>query len=71
MLHMNKGFIMLDSLISVFIVIYICSMCFIIYKSIDRYERSYELYIEKSDDYYSDIYSSLEYCMPCIVDEYD
>ena len=71
MSHMNKGFILLDSLLSVFIVSYICILCFSIYKSIIIYEDSYLLYQEKSNIHLDYIFSNYIYCEPCILDESD
>jgi len=71
MSRMNKGFIMLDSLLSVFIVTYICLMCFSIYKTIEQYEKSYINYQFNSNDSYEEIFNTLIVCEACEVDESD
>lgn len=68
---MNKGYMMVDALICVLISVYISCMCIDVYRSIDNYDKGYISYIEESDDYYSQVYMSLDDCEPCSIDEYD
>lgn len=69
--HMNKGSILLDSLLSVLIVTYICLLCFSIYKVVINYEDSYLKYQLKSNEHYEQIFNSYSYCEPCQIDESD
>ena len=71
MSHTNKGFILIDSLLAVFIVCYICLLCFSIYKSITIYENSYLKYQERSNENIDYIFSKYVYCKPCELDESD
>lgn len=71
MSHTNKGFILLDALLAVFILTYICLICFSIFKSIDTYNSSYMKYQENSNEHYERIFNSIPICEPCIIDESD
>ena len=68
---MNKGFILIDSLLSVFIVTYICIICVSIYKVIENYNISYVDYQNNSNQVYEYIFDNLPICEPCILDESD
>lgn len=67
----NKGFIMVDALLCVFIVICMCGLCFSIYKAIDRYEQGYIDYLSRSQSDIEDILIYLPYCEACAIDESD
>lgn len=70
--HMNKkGFLLIDSLLTVFIVSSICLLCFSIYKLIGKYEEGYMNYQSISNDEYENIFNNLPICEVCIVDESD
>ena len=67
----NKGFILIDSLMTVFIVSCICILCFSIYKSIENYIEGYLRYTEESNIRYEEIYNNLPECEVCEIYEYD
>ena len=67
----NKGFLLIDSLLSVFIVSLICTLCFSIYKVIDSYAKGYERYQETSNESYERILRQLYECEACTADESD
>lgn len=67
----NKGFLLVDSLLTVFIVSCICILCFSIYRLIERYDEGYVSYTERMNDYYVSVFNSYEYCESCEVDESD
>lgn len=71
MLHSNKGFLLLDALICVFVTASMCSLCFAIYKSIVNYDDGYYENAEKSNIRYESIYNGLNYCEACVIDESD
>lgn len=67
----KKGFLLLDSLITVFVTSVVCVGCYSIYKSIVNYEESYIEYQEESNDRLVNVFNSLYECEPCIIDESD
>lgn len=69
MLHTNKGYILLDSLLSIFLVISMCGLCLSIYKSISNYEIGYLNYQNNSNEQLSEIFNSFDYCEACVLDE--
>ena len=71
MLHTDDGYILLDSLLSIFLVITMCCLCLSIYKSIDDYERGYLNYQQNSNERLQDILYSTYYCEACEIDESD
>lgn len=66
----DRGFILLDSLMTVFIVSCICILCFSVYKSIENYIEGYRMYQNMSNQRYEDIYLSFNDCEVCVIDEY-
>ena len=71
MRHTDSGFIMVDALLSVFIVVCMCGLCFSIYKAIDKYEQGYLSYLSNSQDNIENILRNLPYCEVCVTDEHD
>ena len=67
----NKGFLLIDALLSVFIVSCICILCFSIYQLDQRYEEGLETYYENSNIAYEAIFNSLAECEACTIDESD
>lgn len=67
----DRGFFLLDSLLSIFIVSVICILCFTIYNLIEKYEEGYFSYQETSNERIESILNSLEECEGCLEDEYD
>lgn len=69
---MNKrGFLLVDSLINVFIVCCLSLLCFAIYKAYNSYTSGYENYQEEMSIFYEDTYNSLGVCEKCIIQEED
>ena len=67
----SKGFVLIDSLVAVFLITCICSICFSLYRSQERYREGYERYRKLSDLHYEEIYCSLEECTGCSLSESD
>ena len=67
----DKGFFLLDALLSVFIVSIICIMCFTIYNLMDRYDKGYRNYQTISNEHYVQIFNGLAECEECETDEPD
>lgn len=67
----DKGFFLIDALLSVFIVSCICIMCFTIFNIVYRYEAGYSDYQERSNREYEQIFNSLSDCEGCTENEYD
>ena len=67
----SRGFLLIDSLLSVFIVVSICMLCFSIYKVIGRYSEGYELYQMTANETYERIMNRLPDCEACQTDESD
>lgn len=65
----NKGFLLLDSLIAVFIVTAMSLISFSVYKAIVNYEDGYLLYKEEFNELLIDTYSSLGVCEKCVIEE--
>ena len=71
MLRWNRGFLLVDSLLSVFIVASACMLCFSIYRLIDRHSQGYEQYQRSTNEAYERILNSLPDCEACQPDESD
>lgn len=71
MCRWSRGFLLIDSLLSVFIVASICMLCFSIYQVIDKYSQGYEQYQVTSNEAYERILNSLPGCEACQVNEPD
>ena len=67
----TDGFILIDSLVAVFLVTCICAMCFSICKASGAYTEGYDSYRKISDLNYERIYRSLEECEGCGLHESD
>lgn len=67
----KKAFLLIDSLISVFVTCILCVTCFAIYNSIFKYEQGYIEYQSKSNENLEYIYNNLYECEACVLDEPD
>ena len=67
----NEGFFLIDALLSVFICSCICILCFSIYDLIERYEKGYESYQERTNQDYELIFLKVMECQACNSDESD
>lgn len=67
----KKGFLLVDALVSVFIVCSLSILCFSIYESITKQEEVYADYVLKDNHFYFDLYSNLDYCEACTIHESD
>ena len=67
----DNGFFLLDALLSVFIVSALCILCFTIFNLMSGYDEGYQLYRERSDSHYEEIFASLAECEECEVIEPD
>ena len=63
----NKGFLLLDSLINICIVVLLCFLCACTYMCIDNYELGYEEYLERTNEKYENVFGSMEECQKCAV----
>ena len=68
---MNKGFMLIDSLICIVISISICLLVQMIFNSITAYEDGYERYLYRMNENLESIFESLETCEGCKLDESD
>lgn len=67
----RKGFLLIDSIINVFIVSLMCSLVLGIYEAISTYEDGYHSYLENSNQRLIEIYGMLGSCEACLIDESD
>ncbi len=67
----NKGFLLIDALLSVFIVSCVCILCFSIFRIIDNYEKGFTEYQKNSNRHYEMIFQDLPECEGCAFDESD
>ncbi|MDO5440735.1 MAG: hypothetical protein Q4F12_04290 [Erysipelotrichaceae bacterium] len=65
----NKGFLLLDSLIAVFIVTSMSILSFGVYSSLVIYEDGYLLYKEEFNEQLIDTYDLLGVCEKCVIQE--
>ena len=65
----KKGFLLIDSLVSIVIVVSICFLCASTYQNVNNYHDGFDSYKEKIKQKYEDIYSSLGECEKCIIEE--
>lgn len=70
-LQTKKGFLLLDSLITVFVTSVVCVGCYSIYKSIVNYEEGYTQYQNESNSRLVNVFNNLYECEPCVIDESD
>ena len=72
MQHVSKGFLLVDSLITIFISALVCSLCYSIYMLNDKYVQGYKDYQEKSNERLQEILVNLNECETCeVIDESD
>lgn len=72
MQHMNKkGFLLVDSLITVFITSLLCVACYSIYHSIILYEEGYINYQNRSNENLEYVFNNMQSCEGCKIDESD
>lgn len=71
LLKSKKGFLLIDSLITVFVTSLVSITCYAIYQSIYNYEIGYREYQNISNDEILNIYQSMYQCEACVVDESD
>lgn len=71
MLHTNKGFLLIDALINVFVVSSLCLLCFSLSKQLTTHEEGYFKYKERLNEELIDIYNSFQICEKCELDESD
>lgn len=71
MSHTSKGFLLLDSLINVFIVTCLVTLCYTTYNLMMKYEDGYVQYEANALDRYESIFNSLDECEVCDIDEPD
>ena len=67
----KKGFLLIDSLITVFVTSLLCVMCYAMYQNIVNYDEGYMEYQERSNSNLEYIYNNLFYCEECEIDESD
>ncbi len=65
----KKGFLLLDSLLVVFITSLVCVTCYSIYHLIVKYEDGYIEYQTRTNYEYENIYKSLYECEACEIDD--
>ena len=65
----NRGFILLDALLSVFIVAMLTLITMNVYQSYKTYKDGYNSYQEEMENQYLNIYSSLGECEKCVMKE--
>lgn len=67
----KKGFLLLDSLITVFITSLLCIMCYSIYAIMINYDDGYINYQQRSNDNLVNIFNEIYSCEACEIDESD
>ncbi|MDO4197737.1 MAG: hypothetical protein Q4D13_01945 [Erysipelotrichaceae bacterium] len=67
----KKGFLLLDSLLCVFIGVNMCLLCFSIYRIINSDIDVNRRYNERENDFYYELFNSFEYCERCVINEPD
>lgn len=65
----SRGFLLLDSLITIFIVSSMALLCISVYKSVINYKEGYKLYKEETNNKIAAIYDSLGECERCEIEE--
>lgn len=65
----KKGFLLLDSLISVFVTCLVCGACYSIYNLMLKYDEGYVEYQKQSNENLEEIYWNISDCEECIIDE--
>lgn len=67
----NKGFLLVDSLICVFVTSMVCATCYAVFFNITNYEKGYIDYQERSNENIENIYDQLHNCEVCEINESD
>ena len=67
----KEGFLLIDSLITVFVTSLVCITCYAIFQSIVNYDKGYEEYKEKTNDDLLSIFQTMYECEDCQLDESD
>lgn len=67
----KKGFLLLDSLICVTIVVSLCTFVLGTYQNIHNYYDGYDNYQKETAEMYSEIYDKLYECEKCEIEEED
>ena len=67
----KKGFLLVDSLISIFILLAFSSLVLSIYTILDKNTNSYEKYNQRMNDRLDNIYMHDISCKGCILDDVD
>lgn len=67
----KKGFLLLDSLITVFVTSLVCIACYSIFHSIVKYEEGYIDYQNRSNINLENIFINMWECEECQIDESD
>lgn len=62
---------MLDTLLSVFIIICMCGLCFAITNAGVAYEDGYERYEQEMNEMLENAFNGLDICEVCAIDESD
>ena len=65
----KKGFLLVDSLITIFIVSVMALLCIAIFESIDNYKKGYQDYKEETNERLNNLYNSLGVCERCVIEE--
>lgn len=65
----RKGFLLLDSLISVFVTCLLCATCYMIYSLMSSYDDGYINYQSRSNNNLESIFNNLSKCEECEIDE--
>lgn len=72
MRHVNKGFLLIDSLITVFVTSLVCILCYSIFKADLNYQEGYANYQAESNDRLVSIFKDLNNCETCeVIDDSD
>ena len=67
---MNKrGFLLVDSLVSLFVVSSVCLLCVNIFYLLDKYYDGYSNYLDKDNEFYDDLFSFGLDCTVCVVSD--
>ena len=67
----RDGFLLLDSLISVFVTCLVCISIYVTYNLIEKYENGYLDYQSESNENLEYIFNNLYECEMCLLDEPD
>ena len=62
----NRGFLLADALINVFVVSLLCLLCFSLYRLMGNDEEIFEAYVERTNERYEMMNMKIETCVPCI-----